>query len=35
MLEESLLQGIKREVIDVYTVKSILDRKKNTYMVES
>lgn len=25
MLEESLLQGIEREVINVYTVKSIFD----------
>jgi hypothetical protein len=35
MREESLPQRIEREVINVYTVKSIFDRKKNTYMVES
>jgi hypothetical protein len=33
--EESLPQGIEGEVINVYTVKSIFDGMKNTYMVES
>jgi hypothetical protein len=33
--EESLPQGIEGEVISVYTVKSIFDGMKNTYMVES
>lgn len=35
MPEESLPQGIDREVISVYTVKLILDTMKKTYMVES
>jgi hypothetical protein len=33
--EESLPQGIEGEVINVYTVKSIFDGMKKTYMVES
>ncbi|KAF8376870.1 hypothetical protein HHK36_031479 (chloroplast) [Tetracentron sinense] len=35
MPEESLPQGIEGEVISVYTVKSIFDGMKKTYMVES
>ena len=35
MPEESLPQGIEGEVISVYTVKSIFDEMKKTYMVES
>ena len=35
MPEESLQQGIEGEVIKVYTVKSIFDGMKKTYMVES
>ena len=33
--EESLPQGIGGEVISVYTVKSIFDGIKKTYLVES
>jgi hypothetical protein len=33
--EESLPQGIEREVVNVYTVKSIFNGMKNIYMVES
>ena len=33
MLEESLGQGIEREIISVYIIKSILDEMKKTYMV--
>ena len=35
MLEESLPQSIEEEVISVYTIKSIYNRMKKTYTVES
>ncbi|URD91298.1 ribosomal protein L23 [Musa troglodytarum] len=35
MPEESLPHGIEGEVISVYTVKSIFDGMKKTYLVES
>ena len=35
MPEESLPRGIEGEVISVYTVKSIFDGMKKTYLVES
>jgi hypothetical protein len=35
MPEESLPQGIEGEVISAYTVKSIFDGIKKTYLVES
>ncbi|KAJ6823857.1 hypothetical protein M6B38_127860 [Iris pallida] len=35
MPEELLPQGIEGEVISVYTVKSIFDGMKKTYLVES
>ncbi|RYR73181.1 hypothetical protein Ahy_A02g007516 isoform D [Arachis hypogaea] len=35
MPEESLPQGIKGEIISVYTVTSIFVGMKKTYMVES
>jgi hypothetical protein len=35
MPEESLPQGIEREVISAYIVKSIFDGIKKTYLVES
>jgi hypothetical protein len=35
MPEESLLQDMKGEVIHVYAIKSIFNKIKNTYMIES